>query len=170
MNSCLQQWSTLCTGVHWSDQDYSDQVFQHLLLDADQTHGMHVDLQRSPLTTATSIPAGNSCDKSSPKDVGPTSACLQKSCRDSGMKSSTDTLVTFSSSHTAAARSGGHVISAPRVFHMFGKPMCTTGPKGQAVLSAQAGPFVSTTRLPGRHRKLHCFGMPRRITQYLQTN
>ena len=31
-----------------------------------------------------------------------------------------------------------------------------------AVLSAQATLFVSITRLPDRHLKLHCFGMPRR--------
>ena len=56
---------------------------------------MHVDLQRLPLTTATAIPAGNNCEKSmlmdvgslsSLMDVGPTPACLQKSCKDSGMK------------------------------------------------------------------------------------
>jgi len=169
MNSCLQQWSTLCTGVHWSDQDYSDQVFQHLLLDADQTHGMHVDLQRSPLTTATSIPAGNSCDKSSPKDVGPTSACLQKSCRDSGMKSSTNTLVTLSSSHIPAARSGGPVISALRVFHISGRLVLATGPKGKAVLSAQAEPSASITHLLEMRQRLHYFGMPRRIIHCLQT-
>ncbi len=65
----------------------------------------------------------HSSKTSSKMGLAPTPACLQMSCRDSGMKSSITTLVTFSSSHTATARSGGLVISAQRVFHMFGKPM-----------------------------------------------
>jgi len=136
-------------------------VSQHLLLDADQAHGMHVALQKLFRTSATAIPPGDSRNKSSVK--GSTSAYLQTSCRHSGMKSSTSTLVTFSSNHTAAARSGGHVTSVQMAFHMFGEPLCTDGPKGQAVLSAQAELFVSTTRLPERHLKLRCFGMPQRI-------
>ncbi len=155
--------------AHRSDQHLSYEVFQHLLLDADRADGMHVDLQRLPLTSATAILAGNSRNKSSLRDVGPTSACLQKSCRDSGMKSSTNTLVTLSSSHIPAARSGGPVISALRVFHISGRLVLATGPKGKAVLSAQAEPSASITHLLEMRQRLHYFGMPRRIIHCLQT-
>jgi len=40
---------------------------------------------------------------------------------------------------------------------------------GGAVLSAQATPFVSITRLPQRHLKLRCIGMPKRIIHCHQT-
>ena len=130
---------------------------------------MHDGLQDMHMALMAELTVYHSSKTSNGMDLAQTSACLQKSCRDSGMKSSTDTLVTFSSSHTATARSGGHVISAQRAFRMFGKPMCATEPKEQAVLSAQARLFVSTTRLPGRHRNLLCFGMLRRTTHCLQT-
>ena len=130
---------------------------------------MHDGLQDMHMALMAELTVYHSSKTSNGMDLAQTSACLQKSCRDSGMKSSTDTLVTFSSSHTATARSGGHVISAQRVFHMFGKPMCTTGAKGQAVLSAQARPFVSITRLPNRHLMLRCFGMPKRTIHWIQT-
>jgi len=130
---------------------------------------MHDDLQDMHMALMAELTVYQSSKTSSGMDLAQTSACLQKSCRDSGMKISTDILMKFSSSPTATARSGGHAVSAQRVFHMFGKPMCATEPKEQAVLSAQAGLFVSTTRLPGRHRKLLCFGMLRRTTHCLQT-
>jgi len=85
------------------------------------------------------------------------------------MKSSTNTLVTFLSGHTAVTRSGGHVISAQRAFCMSGKPLWTNAVKGQAVRSAQAGLFVNITRLPGMHLKLRCFGMQRRAIRCVQT-
>ncbi len=124
---------------------------------------MHADLQVIHMTSMAALTVGHSSKDSSKMGLALTPACLQKSCRNSGMKSSTDTSAMFLSSHTAIARSGGHAISAQRVFHMFGKPTCTTGPEGQAVLSAQARPFVSTTRWPQRHHRLRCYGMSREI-------
>ncbi len=130
---------------------------------------MHDGLQDMHMALMAELTVYHSSKTSNGMDLAQTSACLQKSCRDSGMKSSTDTLVTFSSSHTATARSGGHVISAQRVFHMFGKPMCTTGAKGQAVLSAQARPSVSTIHWLKRHHRLRCYGMPRKTIHCHQT-
>jgi len=57
----------------------------------------------------------------------PTPACLPKSCSPSGspsgMYSATCTLATSTLSLAAIARSGGLVISAQTVFHMFGRPL-----------------------------------------------
>ena len=130
---------------------------------------MHADLQGIHMTSMAALTENHSSKTSSKMGLAPTPACLQKSCKHSGMKSSINTLVTFSSSHTATARSGGHVISAQRVFHMFGKPMCTTGAKGQAVLSAQARPSVSTIHWLKRHHRLRCYGMPRKTIHCHQT-
>ena len=130
---------------------------------------MHDDLQDMHMALMAELTVYQSSKTSSGMDLAQTSACLQKSCRDSGMKISTDILMKFSSSPTATARSGGHAVSAQRVFHMFGKPMCATEPKEQAVLSAQARLFVSTIHWPQRHRRLRCSGMPRTIIHCHQT-
>ncbi len=129
---------------------------------------MHADLQGMPMALAAGLKIyHNSKDLSLIKD--PTPVCLLTSCSNSGMNSSTCTLATSSSNLAAVARSGGHVTSVQTAFHTSGRLLCTAGPKGQAVLSAQAVPFVSITRLPERHLKLRSCGMPKRTIHCHQT-
>ncbi len=137
--------------------DLSD-AFVQLPLNAPR---MHADLQGKPMALAVALTVCHS-SKASSLMAGPTSACLLTSCRNNGMNSSICTWATFSSGPAASARSGGHVISAQMAFLISGRLLFSTGSMEGAVLSAQAKPFVSTTRLPGRHRKLHCSGMPKK--------
>ncbi len=97
------------------------------------------------------VTAGSSCQKSSPKRLDPSSACLQKSCRHSGKKSATSTSATVSSGLTATTRCGGHVISAQTAFLTSGRLESTLDHQGPAVLSAQAHQHVSITRWPDKH-------------------
>ena len=129
---------------------------------------MHTDLQGMPMAIALALTECLS-SKDGSLIAGPTLACLLKSCRNSGTKSSTCTWATFLSSLAAIARSGGRVTSVQMAFLTSGRQLLLTGPKGQAVLSALAGLFVNTTRLPERHLKLRCFGMPKRIIPCHQT-
>ncbi len=57
---------------------------------------MHADLQGMHMALMAALTVGHSSKISSKMGLAPTPACLQKSIRDSGMKSSTDILVTFS--------------------------------------------------------------------------
>ena len=87
--------------------------------------------------SAMRMAAGNSHQKRSPKRLGPSSACLQKSCRHSGKNSATCTLATVSSGLTATTRCGARVTSVQTSFPMSGRQLFTLGRKGQAVLTAQ---------------------------------
>ncbi len=62
------------------------------------------------------------------------------------------------------------VNNVQRAFLISGRLLLPAGRMGGAVPSAQAGLFVSTTRLPERHLKLRCFGMPRRTIHCHQTS
>ena len=128
----------------------------------------HADLQGTSMAWAVVLTVCHS-SKYFSMVAGLTSACLLTSCRNSGMKSSTCTLATFSSGLPAIARSGGHATSVQMAFHTSGRQLSRTGRLGGAVLSAQAMLFVCTTRLPERHLKLSCFGMPTRIIPGHQT-
>ncbi len=143
-------------------------MFRRLVLSADQLSRMHADLQGMFLAPVAALTVYNSSKSSSLVKVGLTSAYFQRSCRNSGMKSSTCTLATLSSGLAASARCGGHVINVQMAFLISGRLLYGIGHMGPAVLSAQAGPFVSITRLPDGHRQLRCCGMPKRITHYLQ--
>ena len=124
---------------------------------------VHADLQGMPMTLAVALTVCLS-SKASSLIRGPIPACLLKSCRHSGVKSSTCTWAAFSSGLAAVARSGGRVTNVQTAFHTSGRLLFSTGHMGGAVPSAQAELFVSTTRLPQKHLKLRCFGMPRRTT------
>jgi rubrerythrin len=87
--------------------------------------------------SAMRMAAGNSHQKRSPKRLGPSSACLQKSCRHSGKNSATCTLATVSSGLRATTRCGARVTSVQTSFPMSGRQLFTLGRKGQAVLTAQ---------------------------------
>ncbi|DBA77913.1 TPA: hypothetical protein ACH3X2_008338 [Trebouxia sp. C0005] len=67
------------------------------------------------------------------------------------------------------ARSGDHVTNVQTAFHTCGRRLYSTGHMEAAVPSAQAGPFVSITRLPERHLKLRWFGIPKRSIPCHQT-
>ncbi len=126
------------------------------------------DLQSMPMTLAVALTVCLS-SKASSLIRGPIPACLLTSYRNNGMTSSTCTLATRSSRLAAVARSGGRVTNVQTAYHTSGRLLLMTGRMEGAVLSAQATPFVSITRLPERHLKLRCFGMPRRTTPCHQT-
>ncbi len=122
---------------------------------------MHTDLQAMPMESTVILTVCHS-NRASSLTRGPILACLLTSCRNSGMTGSTCTLATFSFRLAAIARSDGRVTNVQTAFHTSGRLLSRTGHMGGAVPSAQAMPFVSITRLPERHLKLRCFGMPRR--------
>jgi len=122
---------------------------------------MHADLQGMSVAWAVALTLCHS-SKDLSLIAGPTPVCLLTSCRNSDMQSSTCTLATFSSGLAAIARSGGHVTNVQTACHTFGRLLFRAGRMEGAVLSAQATPFVSITRLPGRRHRLRCFGMPKR--------
>ena len=103
------------------------------------------------------------------KRLGPTSACLLTSSRNSGMTGTTRPSAIFSSGLTAIARSVGCVTNVQMAFHTSGRLLLATGHMGGAVLSAQAQPFVSITHLLKKRQRLRCFGMPKRTSHCLQT-
>jgi hypothetical protein len=154
MTAYLQQHSTFCTGTCpiWS------------LTASASDLACWLNLRRTCESAETASDVSNRNDswqKSSPKRLDPTSACLQKSCRHSGIRSRTCTLATVLSSLIATTRRGGHVISAQTAFLTPGRLASMIDHQGAAVLSAQACQHVSITRWPERHHRLHSFGMPR---------
>jgi len=129
---------------------------------------MHADLQVMPVDFKVAVIAGR-CSKVSSLKKGQIPACLLMSCRNSGMTGSTFTLATLILRLAAVARFGGRVTNVQTAFHTSGRLLFSTGHMERAVSSAQAWLFVNTTRLPDRHLKLRCFGMPRRIIPCYQT-
>ena len=129
---------------------------------------MLADLQGMPVALGVALTTSH-CSKVSRSATGPTPACLRTSCRNSGMQSSICNWAPLSSGLPATARSGGHVNNVQTAFYTSGRLPFSKGLMEQAVLSAQAAPFVSITRSPERHLKLHCFGMPRRTIPCRQT-
>ncbi len=125
---------------------------------------IHTDLQGTHVAWPLALTVCHSA-KASSLTRGPILACLLTSCSNSGMTGSTCTLATFSSGLAAIARSGGRATSVQRAFHTSGRLLLCIGLMGPAVLSAQAWLFVSTIRLPERHLKLRCFGMPEEPSQ-----
>jgi len=67
-------------------QALHSQLFERLLLDADQHLHMHADLQAVPMQLKVTVTVRRS-SKAHSLMAGPTSACFLKSCKDSGMKS-----------------------------------------------------------------------------------